>query len=505
VVDDGYEQKVGDWYPPWRGFPNGPARLAESIRERGLQPGLWLAPFVVEAASRTVRDHPDWVLRRGDGRPVSIGLLGGHMPYALDSTHPGVLEHLASLVETAVSEWGFELLKLDFLYAAALQGRRHDPRLTRAQAFGRALSRLRRAAAGAWIVGCGCPLGPAIGLVDSMRISPDVGPSWYPHYRGVHAVLRAEVTAPGARNSLRNAIHLAPLHRRWWINDPDCVLLQPEASGWADAAPAPLGLTAARADRWRIPRRMRRLGLAAHEVQTLVTVDSLTGGVIMDSDHLPELEPIREEWLAALLPPLNRRARAVDWFDAAYPSCLVLPLDDASGLRWLVALVNWSESTARMQVDLERLGIPAASSYHAVGFWDGSYSRLEGDTLVAPLLPPHGVHFVCLRPDAGGPAWLGDTFHISMGSAVRSLERDGAAALVDLELPRRATGIAWLSLPAAPTWVRTETGPVGFELVEDHVVRVPLAWNRSAHLEIGWAEPWAISEAGRAGEGADAL
>jgi alpha-galactosidase len=487
LVDDGYEQKVGDWYPPWPGFPGGPARLAAKARDRGLTPGLWIAPFVAEASSRLAKEHPDWILRSAVGRPRSIGLLGSNTPFALDATHPAVLDHLSGLVETAVGEWGFGALKLDFLYAAALQGKRSDPSRTRAQAFREALSRLRAAAGEeCWILGCGCPLGAAIGLVDSMRISPDVAPHWHPHYRGVHLIMQHETTVPAARNSLRNAINLAPLQGRWWVNDPDCVILQPEPSGWADAAPMPLDLRPI-PDRWRVPRRLTRaFGLKPHEVQTLLTVNSLTGSALIDSDYLPEVETERLGWLARMLPPLGPAAAPADWFDSAYPSVLVRPLEGAAGQWYLVCMVNWSEQTRQVSIGLDRLGLPTGVRYHAIDFWHGTYSIFMKDTLSSPALPAHGVFLTSLRKQGIAPTWLGDDLHISMGMAVQSFRVRGQSLQVDLALPRSASGRAWIGLPAHPSSAAVNGRPVAIQPTAEGVYCLPISWDRSARLDVHW-------------------
>ena len=49
-VDDGYEPMYGDWWFDPKKFPNGPAWLSQQIRDAGLRPGLWMAPFT---------PHPD--------------------------------------------------------------------------------------------------------------------------------------------------------------------------------------------------------------------------------------------------------------------------------------------------------------------------------------------------------------------------------------------------------------------------------------------------------------
>jgi alpha-galactosidase len=74
----------------------------------------------------------------------------------------------------------------------------------------------------AFILGCGAPLGPCIGVVDGMRIGPDVAPAWAP--RDEAAPYAGAV--PSTRNAWRNTVARAPLHRALWLNDPDCLMLR---------------------------------------------------------------------------------------------------------------------------------------------------------------------------------------------------------------------------------------------------------------------------------------
>lgn len=124
-IDDGWQRALGDWEPNDR-FPRGMAFLAERIRERGLRAGLWFAPFLVTADSPLFQKRPDWVLRDGEGRPVRAGFNWGRPLYALDAGNEEVVEWAADLVRKALA-WGYDYLKLDFLYAAALPGAEGRP------------------------------------------------------------------------------------------------------------------------------------------------------------------------------------------------------------------------------------------------------------------------------------------------------------------------------------------------------------------------------------------
>jgi len=218
-IDDGYQAAIGDWLSPRASWAEGVAAVAADIRRAGLRPGIWTAPFLVDEASPLVRDHPDWVLGRAMHNPV----WWGGWALALDTTNPAVLNHVTSTL-AALTALGFDYHKVDFLYAAALAGPRHDPSRTRAEALRMGLEAVRRGVGdGAFVLGCGCPFGPAVGMVDAMRVSPDVSPSWAPR-----AVLPGmDEAASCAANAVATSRLRAPLHRRLWINDNDCLLLRP--------------------------------------------------------------------------------------------------------------------------------------------------------------------------------------------------------------------------------------------------------------------------------------
>ena len=225
-VDDGYQAAVGEWLSPRPLWAEGTAAVAADISAAGLQPGIWTAPFLVDERSRLLAEHPDWAVADGQGRPLRAmhnPRWWGGWAVALDTTHPEVLEHLRATF-SALAEQGFSYHKIDFGYAAALAGRRHDPGATRAQALRLGLDAVRSALGeNAFLLACGCPFAPAVGVVDAMRVSPDVAPRWLP--RRVEPGL--EEAASCARNSLATSLLRSPLHRRLWVNDDDCLLLRP--------------------------------------------------------------------------------------------------------------------------------------------------------------------------------------------------------------------------------------------------------------------------------------
>ena len=224
-IDDGYQAAIGDWRTPRPSWAEGTAAVAADIRAAGLRAGIWTAPFLADESSRLMAEHPDWAVTGRGGRPkraMHNPRWWGGWSVALDTTNPAVLDHLRETFSALAAE-GFDYHKIDFLYAAALPGRRHDPGQTRAEAVRAGLEAIRDGIGErAFLLGCGAPLLPAVGCVDAMRVSPDVAPWWAP-LRPRPGMAEA---ASCARNAIVTSALRAPLHRRWWINDVDCLLIR---------------------------------------------------------------------------------------------------------------------------------------------------------------------------------------------------------------------------------------------------------------------------------------
>ncbi|MCU1430525.1 MAG: Melibiase, partial [Actinomycetia bacterium] len=223
-LDDGYQRAIGDWLLTNEKFPSGVEGVAGQTSARGLTPGLWLAPFVAAPSSRVAAAHPEWFARELERDEPLMGMYhpdwGGVM-WELDTTREDVLDHLASTSRSLV-EMGYQYLKLDFTFSAAVPGRFSDPTRTPAERVRAGYDAVRAGAGNdAFILGCGCPLGAVIGSVDAMRIGPDVAPWW-----GVTAASGAlpgyDAAAPSTRNAWVSTLGRSFMHRRLWLNDPDC-------------------------------------------------------------------------------------------------------------------------------------------------------------------------------------------------------------------------------------------------------------------------------------------
>ncbi len=207
-LDDGWQVSLGEWDAN-RKFPSGMPALAEKVRRTGRTAGLWLAPFIVPRRSKLALEHEDWILKDEAGMPVYAGVSWSGALYALDSAHPGVQEWLDATIRRVVG-WGYDYLKLDFLYAAAAPGR-HARGMPRESAYREAMQVIRTAAGrDTYILACGAPILPVLGLCNGIRIGPDVTPFW--ENRALSVWLN-NPNHPGVRNALRTCLH------RLWLKD----------------------------------------------------------------------------------------------------------------------------------------------------------------------------------------------------------------------------------------------------------------------------------------------
>jgi alpha-galactosidase len=235
-VDDGYQSAIGDWLTTNDKFPSGLPALATEIAGAGFRPGIWLAPFLVAPNSEIAGAHPDWIAEFRPGKPLKAWVnpsWGGHM-YALDTSNPEVLDHLESLAR-ALTEMGFRYLKLDFTFAPSLDGVWHDRRMTPAQRVRAGFEAIRRGAGDdAFILGCGVPLAHVVGVVDANRIGPDVAPLWEPAPET--EVIKGYLRTQPATKYAQDATGLrAFMHRRFWLNDPDCLMLRTQKTRLTEA------------------------------------------------------------------------------------------------------------------------------------------------------------------------------------------------------------------------------------------------------------------------------
>ena len=214
-IDDGYQTAVGDWLSvDSKKFPDGMKFVADKIHEKGMKAGLWLAPLGAQTKSKVAKEHPDWLIRDKYGKKLVCGLNWGGF-YGLDIEKEEVRDYIRNFFNVVLNDWGYDMVKLDFLYAASVIPRNGK---SRGQLMCEAMDFIRECVGDKLILGCGVPLHPAFGKVDYCRIGADIGLEWNK--------FKVHLEDVCTKTTLWNTIFRRGLNGRAFANDPDVFLLR---------------------------------------------------------------------------------------------------------------------------------------------------------------------------------------------------------------------------------------------------------------------------------------
>jgi alpha-galactosidase len=316
---------------------------------------------------------------------------------------------------------------------------------------------IRKAIGGkAFLLGCGAPLGPCLGVVDGMRIGPDVDPNWHP-------IWRHDLSSVSTQNALRNVITRAPFHGRLWANDPDCVLVR---------------------------QRGDNMDLTLNEMRTVVALVGLSGGLTLNSDDLNTIDPGRLKYLRQILPPTGVPARPLDLFDREMPRLFLLPVERDWGHWWVAGVVNWDDHTTETRVHLDDLGLPSGR-YHVFHYWHRRYLGVVDDVVTIQQHEPHETVVLLFKPVTARPDLLTTTFHVCQGLAeIASYEFEiidaQAKVKVALEKAGRQFGRVFFVVPRGWRVTEAEVADRRQAPVTEapHVVSFGLTLEERAEVEV---------------------
>jgi alpha-galactosidase len=100
--EGGWPAGAGSWVPRADHFPAGLRPLGEAARAKGMGFVLWFEPERVNPASRIAKEHPEWVLKVGDGDGLfNLG-------------DPAGRAWLTDFLARHLSEWGVTIYRNDF-------------------------------------------------------------------------------------------------------------------------------------------------------------------------------------------------------------------------------------------------------------------------------------------------------------------------------------------------------------------------------------------------------
>lgn len=362
-IDDGWEQRYGDWVPG-TGFPHGMGPMAAGLHRLGLKASIWCAPFLAAPDSWPARIHPNWLLRNIDGSPVSIIVAGP--TYVLDVSNPAVLAYLRT-VSARIRAWGYDAVKLDFLYTGAIEGQRFRFDLNGMQAYAAAMAVVRDTLEAdphrpIYLTGVQQGFLPA-GFFHAWRVGRDIESRTNADHLPTWDLVRREALAVNAFAFANGSVY---------ATDPDDLLL----------------------------RRVRGAqNLSADELHSYATMVALGGTLWLSGDDLPGLAAQgRLGYLTDLeVLAVVRSGRAG------------IPIGLADQLRgpaavWLssqpdrsavVALFNWSNRAQTVAVPLAALGLHART-YTVRDLW-GRANLPSVSGSLSFRLRPHQSYLVRLR------------------------------------------------------------------------------------------------------------
>ncbi len=228
-LDDGFQTATGDWLSvDKKKFPHGLKSLAQKIHDKGYLAGIWLAPFCAQITSKVAREHPDWLIKDEKTGKKILRHIGWGGAYALDIYNEEAREYIKHFFDVILNDWGFDMVKLDFLFTQCLSPRAGK---TRGEIMCDGVDLLREACGDKLILGCGVPLGACLGIFDACRVTCDVNKVFKGNLLNF-AKINNEV--PSAQGAINNTIFRRHLDGRAFCNDPDVLFLRKENLTFTD-------------------------------------------------------------------------------------------------------------------------------------------------------------------------------------------------------------------------------------------------------------------------------
>ena len=335
----------------------------------------------MDAASQLRANHPEWLVQATgtEGELDPLAAPGG--VFGLDLTHPEVQQFVRETFRQVFREWGFDYIKIDFIVHGAIEGCRVDPTKTGIEAF-RIGMRIIREEAGEdrFILNCGSPILASVGLCDGMRIGMDVGGRWaapmnLKEWRHGNCCIKA------AANS---TVWRQWMHRIWWHNDPDCIVLRntPVPEELRKFVNNPLQ------DR---EIRIEEFGLSDEESGCWLRLVWMSGGMFILSEEIAGIPDGKWNLLEEMAVP---NQQPVCWVDDYRNPELGL-LKTTSG-PLMVGLFNLSDQPVDLSLNAGELGL--SNVWNFAERLGGETFSGQGAEVCFPPLPPHAGRVWMLQP-----------------------------------------------------------------------------------------------------------
>lgn len=334
----------------------------------GLTPGIWTAPFELTERSSVFEQHPDWLVKNAEGKPIQAGLVDGKdQIYILDTTNPAAQEYLRATYRKLTREWGIRYIKLDFMDDSAVEGQYYKAGTTAMEAQRIGLQIIRDAVGDSvYLDKDGSAMLNPVGYVDFGRISQDTG----------HTFLASREAASGIAARYY-------MNRNFYVADPDAFTVSRQRitdHAWHESG----------------------VSLTLAEARVSMALSAISGGMFEIGDDLPSLEGDTER-LALIenrdLIAMARLGKAsipidlMDYKDAdQQPSVFYLRESDRQSI---LTVFNWTEKPLDTAIRLSDLGLPAGGKYRVTDVFEQKEVDASSGTLSIDR-PAHSVRMLKL-------------------------------------------------------------------------------------------------------------
>lgn len=449
-IDDGYQGEVritpdtslaDSWLTPNEKFPSGLDGLAARIKEKGLEPALWLNSNITRV--ELGEGVPDCLLRLKDGTPFKPAW----MTLGFDATPENNARHVKPVYER-IRDYGFTYAKLDgirHLLYDALQKACKLGLLTNDEVEARYRNYLETARAGlgpdVFFLASWGVLTQAVGLFDACRIATDSNPEW--------RKIRMQIVEEA----------------RWWhaqrilyLNDPDHMTVRTKPM-WA---------------------------------RNLVSNVTLTGGLFMLSDPIEKYDLERLRIIQRCLPSLTTVTAETGPLDVTFPAYAWTKAHGAAFKGEII--MDWQELTdeeARIiagdhesnaddhpfsslwafhfrteagpwcvvqrsatiplrasTLPVANLGLDPDRSYLAFEFWTERFLGTVSGALDVPALEVGDTQVIALREALDMPQFLASTRHVSMDAiSLKAQTWQGNTLRLTIEGVPGTSETYWLHCP----------------------------------------------------------
>lgn len=450
--DEGYQTTHGNW----KGngfFPHGLGWLANQINGLGLKAGIWISPFVISENCDVYKNHPDWLLKDENEKPMRIGpwdtedsdWFRNETPkrYALDITHPEAEAWLTNLIDTIANHWGYEMIKIDFVAWTVFSAHHfYDRSATPSQVYRKAIDIIRKTAGDkCHILDCG-PGHVSAGLFNSMRIEYDQN---YGYYENVmKQYLWGESCSAGALG--KRFFY----HKKAWINDIDHICID------------------------LLPNR---------QAETVASLIALSGGNTMSGDRLYTLDASKMEILKKAFPASGEYARPVDLLESDPQTVFVTHIERPFA-QWSVAGFFNPDINKSVQktFSLDRLSLCPDSTYLCFDFWNKRFAG-EITSAITTEVAPGGVTLLSLHSKQGIPQVVSTDRHILQGAVELSnvvYDRDNNTLSGTSCGPQNSAHSVYIYVPKGYDWypqygkLYDDMGQYSIKKTEPRIVRIDL-------------------------------